>query len=507
MPYMLRAILEECNTLDEAINFMKRTRRECEYAYVISDGKIPSAIGVHATSDSLETINPGQYHPMLPKPIQDCVLITAGGRYETLVERTKKFFGKITPEIVCEIIKRPVAMKSNLHDAIMLPQDGIIYLAQADDPTKNEKFQACYQPYYKYELKYFVQKLDKLAKKYKPEGKEYISLTTASVNTQTNRPQTQKQASVIIKGIVSKRFHRKMQAPSNREIAELLRKFEVPAEDFPYQMKLMNETEYYTVWQVTFPSPYKSPIPQNNTVWCEYFKSKKQSKAKSAVILLHFLQNDFTVPRVICHLLASDGIDAMLVKMAYYGQRRPKNFDKKRELMANPNNLINAVTQSVMDIRRAAEFLATQKDVDRNKIGICGISLGALVGALTIGVDGHFPKAVLIIGGGNLVDIIEAHSSEVRLLNQYMKENNISADQLRKILKPIEPLTYIHRANETKVLMLNASGDKVIPRKCTMALANKLNNPKLIWYSVNHRGMIWHLIDAVVKIQHFFQEN
>ncbi len=504
MPYMLRAILEECNSLNEAVNFMKRTRRECEYAYVISDGKIPSSVGVHAKYDSLETIKPGEYHPMLPKPIKDCVLITAGGRYETLVARTKKYFGKIDPAIACEIIKRPVAMKSNLHDAIMLPQEQIMYLAQAGNPTKTEKFQACYQPYYKYDLRVFAKKLDELASKYKPEGQTYISLTN-SINSSNTKAQTKQPT--IIKGIVPAKFHRKMKEEENEKIAKLLKRFQTPARDFPYEMKLVKDTEYYTVWLVTFPSPYKSPVERNNSVWCEYFKSKVKKQNKPAVILLHYLQNDFTVPRVICHLLASQGIDAMLVKMAYYGQRRPKNFDKKQQLMGNPNNLVNAVVQSVMDIRRAAEFLAAQSDVDKNRIGICGISLGALVGALTIGVDGNFDKAVLVIGGGDLLGIIKAKSREVSQLNQYIKQHNLTDDDLKEIFKPIEPLTYIDRAKRTKVLMLNASGDNVIPRKCTMELASRLDNPKLIWYNVDHRGMIWHLIDAVTKIQQFFSDN
>ncbi len=508
MPYMLRAILEECNTLNEAVNFMKRTRRECEYAYVISDGKIPSALGIHATPEILETIKPGEFHPLLPKPVKDCVLMTAGGRYETLVERTKKYFGKIDPEIACEIIKRPVAMKSNLHDAIMLPQDGIVYLAQACDSSKNKQFQACYQLYYKYDLKSFIRKLDELTTRYKPEGPKYIPLKSI-INSQSAKTKTKSpRPNTIITGIIPAKLHRKIKPTSNKKMAQLLKRFEVKPESFPYQMKLINETEYYTVWQVTFPSPYKSPVKQNNTVWCEYFKSKKLGQSpKPAVIVLHYLQNDFTVPRVICHLLASQGIDAMLVKMAYYGQRRPKNFDKKQKLMSNPDNLVQAVTQSVMDIRRAAEFLSSQSDVDKNKIGICGISLGALVGALTIGVDGHFDKAVLVIGGGDLVGIVKAHSSEVKLMNEYMKKNNITEQKLRAILKPIEPLTYIHRARQTRVLMLNASGDKVIPHKCTMKLANKLDNPKLIWYNVDHRGMIWHLIDAVSKIEDFFGNN
>ncbi len=503
MAFMLRQVLEESDTLGQALNFMKRTYRTENYAYVLSDAKLPSAVAIHSTPKLLELVHPGEANPMLPTPVPDCVLASAGKRYELLVKRTKKYYGKIDPDIAVEIMKRPVSMDSNLHDAIMIPEDKIMYLAVAGNP-KDKRYQACYQPYYKYDMNTYISMLKTLAAKNKPTKPERISLSEP--NESAIARLTPKVQNLTQRGIVPAKFHRAMKPNTNAKLTKLLKTFDTQAEAFPFQTKLLNETEYYKVLQVTFPSPYTSPDPENNTVWCEYFKSKKKGP-KPAVIVLHILQGDFTISRIICHSLAVRGIDAILVKMAYYGPRRPKEKSRQKTLSSNVKYLLNGVRQSVMDIRRAAAFLAYQKDVDKNKIDICGVSLGALVGALTIGVDGNFPKAALVIGGGDLAGIISAHSKEVKGLTQYMKEHNMSFPDLTKTLVPIEPLTYITRASNTKVLMMNAKDDKIIPSKCTKELAEKLPHAKLIWYDAGHYSMIWNLLDVVTKIQNFFLNN
>ena len=166
---------------------------------------------------------------------------------------------------------------------------------------------------------------------------------------------------------------------------------------------------------MSFPSPYTSPDPENNTVWCEYFKADKKTP-KPAVIVLHILENDFTLPRIVCDSLASSGTDALLLKMAYYGPRRPKDPSRQKGFTTDLNTWLNGIRQTVMDIRRARRFLAGQPGVNPDKIGLCGISLGALVGAVTVGVDAEFPKAALILGGGDLAAVASSDSKEASTL-------------------------------------------------------------------------------------------
>jgi isopenicillin-N N-acyltransferase like protein len=175
MAYMFRQALEDCNSLDEVLNFFKRTTRTCQHVYVVSDGKIPGAAAIHSRTDSLEIAFAGHPLPQWPEAIADGAVISGGNRYTLLVKRIKENYGKIDVEKAIEMVKVPVAMPSNLHDAMMLPQDGVMYHANAGSILKGIDMQACYQTYYKYDLKKYVKILDDLAKQ-KPTVPAHIPL-------------------------------------------------------------------------------------------------------------------------------------------------------------------------------------------------------------------------------------------------------------------------------------------------------------------------------------------
>jgi len=145
MSLLIRQSLETCNTLQEVETLMRNSPRTCEYYYLISDGKGPAALGVAATPTKFETFGPGVWNERLTQPLADTVLISGPGRYETLVERVQGGYGKISRDELIEIVKRPVAMKSNLHNVIFQPQSLRLSVA---DAARNGP--ACNQPYRTY---------------------------------------------------------------------------------------------------------------------------------------------------------------------------------------------------------------------------------------------------------------------------------------------------------------------------------------------------------------------
>jgi len=132
MAQLMREVMERANTIDEALDIMRRGPRTCEYYYVISDAKTKRAAGIAATPDKFETIWPGQAHPQLPHAIKDAVLMSAGDRYEKLVERVKAKYGHIDSAAARELMTRPVCMKSNIHSVLFEPDTLDFWVANAD---------------------------------------------------------------------------------------------------------------------------------------------------------------------------------------------------------------------------------------------------------------------------------------------------------------------------------------------------------------------------------------
>jgi hypothetical protein len=146
MTFLLRELMERTASVDEALDLMKKTPRTCKYHYVLSD-KSGNLAAVVATPEKVECLKAGEQHPMLPHIPDDTVLISAPGRAQHAVERIEKHYGKIgVPEMI-EIIKRPVAMNSNLHDAIFAPETLDMWFADAGRRTV-----ACDEPYAKCNL-------------------------------------------------------------------------------------------------------------------------------------------------------------------------------------------------------------------------------------------------------------------------------------------------------------------------------------------------------------------
>ncbi len=132
MATLMRRALEECSTLEEVMTLWESSPRTCEYYYVFADGKTNEAVGVAATPESIQFIKPGEGHELLGEGIKDAVVLSAGSRLEKLRERVQEKHGKIDIETAIWLMSRPVAMKSNLHNALFIPADGVLYVANAD---------------------------------------------------------------------------------------------------------------------------------------------------------------------------------------------------------------------------------------------------------------------------------------------------------------------------------------------------------------------------------------
>jgi isopenicillin-N N-acyltransferase like protein len=132
MAQLMREVMEQANTLDEAVEIMRRGPRTCEYYYVIADGKTKRAVGIAATPTKFEVIQPNQAHPQLPHPIKDAVLMSAGDRYEELARRVKGGFGRFDAGSARDLMTRPVCMTSNIHSVLFAPDTLDFWVANAD---------------------------------------------------------------------------------------------------------------------------------------------------------------------------------------------------------------------------------------------------------------------------------------------------------------------------------------------------------------------------------------
>lgn len=155
MATLMRRALEECSTLDEVMELWTNSPRTCEYYYVFADGKTNRAVGVAAVPESIEFVLPGQSDPRLGDGIKDAVVLSSGSRLAKLRERVLEKHGKIDAELGKWLMSRPVAMQSNLHNVLFVPEDGILFVANAD-----HRHPAAERPYVRLDLHQLLRSME-----------------------------------------------------------------------------------------------------------------------------------------------------------------------------------------------------------------------------------------------------------------------------------------------------------------------------------------------------------
>ena len=292
--------------------------------------------------------------------------------------------------------------------------------------------------------------------------------------------------------------------------ASLPERFQLAPHSFEFeQSPLRTSSRKLRLSRLTFPSPVVTPHPNNNTVHCEYFRPIRDASASESktpgVIVLHILEGNFELARLFCRALASRDVAALLLKMPYYGERRQPG-SPARMVSIDPEETVRGMTQAVLDVRRAAAWLAEQDGVDRDQLGIMGISLGGITGALAASVEPRFTKVCLILAGGDMGSVAWT-STELAPMREHWLAAGRTKEELFEVLRPVDPIQYVKPLPGRKILMLNARDDEVVPRECTEALWRAFGEPPIVWWNAGHYSAMRYIFDGVAEAVNFFQPD
>ena len=278
------------------------------------------------------------------------------------------------------------------------------------------------------------------------------------------------------------------------ELLKLLAPYESAEKDFAWQLRELKDGERVRISWLTFPSAVQGEIPENNTVWAKYWHPKEATDRRPAALLLHWLGGSFDTLEIIGLRLAENGIPALMMYLPHYGPRRAKDRAKKEELLApDLDRSFANLRQAVKDVRRAGDWLASRPWIEPSRVGIVGISLGAVVGSLSAGVDDRFGRSVFIIGGGDLAGIVFHGSKETAAQKKKLEEAGVTPDRFRELGRDVDPLTFAGRLRPEEVLMINAESDEVIPKESTLRLHEAAGRPELRWFKGGHTAVVFQL--------------
>ncbi|HLN33360.1 MAG TPA: prolyl oligopeptidase family serine peptidase [Gemmataceae bacterium] len=282
-------------------------------------------------------------------------------------------------------------------------------------------------------------------------------------------------------------------------------RYRLELRSFPYEMTFKRDlpSSGLTVSFVHFPSPVTTDCPENNTVYAEYYRPKGKGPFPG-VIVLDITAGDQSLSRTISTSLAQNGVAALFVQMAYYGPRRPPG-SKLRLLSTNIPRTMDAIRQTVLDVRMATAWLEVRPEIDPKRLGIHGTSLGSMVGALAAEMEPKLRRVSIALGGGGLVD---AYYEDPRAASyrEFWEALGGTKKRIVDLLAPVDPLTYAANLKGRDVLMIAGKRDEIIPPRATKALWKAAGEPKIVWYDCSHYGAALYFVPIMNQVVKHFKD-
>ena len=139
--------------------------------------------------------------------------------------------------------------------------------------------------------------------------------------------------------------------------------------------------------------------------------------------------------------------------------------------------------QLIKDLQRAVDVLRARPNVDDDRIAYLGISYGAAMGALFVGIERRIAAAALVVGDGGLV----SHFTGQEDLDYLASLSCATRAEWFRNMAPIEPIRFLPHASPTALLLQSGRSDELVPAADAEDLHAAAPEPRTIrWYSAGH---------------------
>jgi len=218
-----------------------------------------------------------------------------------------------------------------------------------------------------------------------------------------------------------------------------------------------------------------------------YYRSLTDGRLP-AVVVTPILGGDNEVAKLMAEALAANGVHAAIVLRAgtYLDPGRPDA------------NVEAVLRTSIVDRRRAVDWLQQQAEVDPERIGAFGVSMGGIITAAFVAVEPRVRSSVMVMAGGDLPNLVR--SSEERSLRKFMSrraEQGLDADaveaSLRRALDGLDPLALGRHVDARAVLLFTTRWDASVPAANQERLYDAIGRPERYALPTGHYSAMVYL--------------
>lgn len=245
------------------------------------------------------------------------------------------------------------------------------------------------------------------------------------------------------------------------------------------EVKKVQDTAAFLLEEITFDSV------NDARVTASLFTPKSGKKPYPVMIFMHGIGMKRDVPEQAAPVIMGAGYAVFSISAKYTNDRKVNGKELSSMGAGTMIEFRNALVQSIVDYRRGLDYLETRPEIDTKRMGILGLSLGAVMGNTLFAVEPRIRMAAFMVGGGNFE--VMAEKSVFFGPNFETLGLGMTKEQILTALSPVDPFNFSKHSKGRPKLMINGRNDEIVPPKSSAVMYDALLEPKhIVWYEGGH---------------------
>ncbi len=237
------------------------------------------------------------------------------------------------------------------------------------------------------------------------------------------------------------------------------------------------ERAHFVVKELALPSD----ADPNETVAFEYYDVDGEARTP-VVMLLPIFNGQLAIPRFFARYFANQGWAAVVVTRSH----------DPIEALTAPSETMRG---NLQDYRRVLDWIERQPELDASRIGVFGVSLGAMDAVMLAALDTRVNALVIAMAGGDLKYVLANTNYRriTRTIDHLAEAQGTSREALEAKLYAeldLDPLTLAPYVDAERVFMIMTRTDAIIPFESQERLRMTMGSPEALYLATGHRTSV-----------------
>ncbi|HEX5048939.1 MAG TPA: alpha/beta fold hydrolase [Gammaproteobacteria bacterium] len=213
----------------------------------------------------------------------------------------------------------------------------------------------------------------------------------------------------------------------------------------------------------------------------EYYEVRADAPTP-VIVLLPIFNGQLSITRYFARYFANQGWRAVVVT-------------RKRDPLEQIDDVEDIIRANLDDYRRVLDWVEEQHDIDPTRVGVFGISLGAMDAVMLTALDRRIDALVAAMAGGDLAQLMmdTRYRRVARTVDRMLDEGGTTREGLLESMEQriaIDPLTLAPYVDAQRVLLVMTRTDAIVPFELQDELRESMGEPETLYLPTGHRSSV-----------------